>query len=180
MWMSRHTVQEQNTATPHRKYELRRGVPAKTCVLSCLSRVSHSMTISLSRVLPSFALLPFSLKPTATTAQRRERAGWVSETFTTPLRYAHAHRYIVLVLGFSLYGIATLHSVWPQCQWGLTYCHMCTYCVFSFCLYLSHHLKHDRQQLPTDGESYYYSTNSLLSFRLRSGKKTLGCTFSLK
>lgn len=57
------------------------GVPAKTCVLSCLSRVSHTMTIALSWVLLSFALLPFSMNPTATNSREEregEREGWLS------------------------------------------------------------------------------------------------------
>lgn len=69
-----HTVQEQRTATPRRKYKLRGGVSAKTCVLSFLSRVSHSMNIALSQVLLSFSLLPFSMNPTATNSTE-ERGG---------------------------------------------------------------------------------------------------------
>lgn len=138
------SLQELNTVAPHRRSHWRRGLPAKACVLSSLSRDSNSMSMSLSWVLLSFARSPFLSQPHSPAAQRRERADWVSETLTTPARYTHA----VLILGSSLCQTSALHSVWPWGQWGLTYCHMCTYCVLSVFLFLSHHSKHDKQPFP--------------------------------
>ena len=140
----------------------------KVCVLSLLSRVSRSTSISLSWVSLLFRPRRLSLsQPRGPPAQRhggereRESEGWLSLrniNYSLEIR-SHTRCWFLASLW-----IGSPHWVlfWPQCQWLLTYCHMCTRCLCSFCLFLM--VWHGSQTLRTDGDSYYDSTNSIVSF----------------
>lgn len=131
------------------------------------------MSTSLSWALLSFALPLFPSQP----LRPRGESGWVGGLWEDWLSLSNINysletlTHAVLVLGLSPYRIATLRCVWPQCQWGLTYCHMCTYCVRPICLFLSHRSAHDRQPLLTDRGAYYYSANSIGRFSLTKKKQ---------
>lgn len=135
------------------------------CVIFSQQGFSQHVHLSsyYSSLLLSLNLMAWSHRDMSKVEGGRERTDWDSETSTIPLRYPQALRFMHKMLVLSQYRFAFLHSVWPQCESLLTYCHMCTYCVFSLCLFLSHS-KHDRQPLPADGDSYYYSSNSIVSF----------------
>lgn len=120
----------------------------------CLSGACHRMSISPS-LSPPVSPLISSPSPSLASPQppRHERACRVSETLTTPSRNSLTH-WFWASLCIGLPG-SCLASV------PMTHCHVCTYCVFPVCRFLSHHLKHDRQPLPI-------LPTPLLGFMLRS------------
>lgn len=151
-----------------------------SCVLSCLSRVLHSMSIALSWALLSFALPPFLSQPHS---PEGEREGWLS------FRNINYSLEIRTCSHIQCWFWASLCIGSPHCiLFGLSanegwHTVICAHTVYSLsvCFYL----------ISRNMTGSYFSMTEylitiqltpLVGFLLRSGKKKnpLSCTFSLK
>ena len=144
---------------------------ACVCYLVSAGILTARPSLSLSWASLSFALAaspslnPAARQPRGMAAREREREreDWLSFRNISYSLEIHTHSHIQCWFWASLW-IGSPHWVlfWPQCRWLLTYCHTCTHCLRSFCLFLV--VWHGSQTLGSDRDSYYYSTNSIVSF----------------